>query len=275
MATLISVGALEIKLAVRADHKGLYYEKIGVFSDPLGNEVSFKGSADETWSAWDPRGNFGSIEAFCSWRGGLEAMRVAKHRDHFDLLWSERDQDVEVFPFPVQATELLKRAAFERLDDVNGEKFISQIRRTPLPHQISAVEAWERQGRRGIFEHATGSGKTFTAISAVREHVERGEPCLVLVPSKLLLDQWALELRDELPDVALLLAGAGHEKWKSPRRLSSMTDADTSLGGRDRACNHAGRVFASVSSIHRSWRSSAHCCRRGASVWQSATLKNI
>lgn len=56
LATLIAVGALEIKLAVRADRKGLYHEKIGVFTDGLGNQVSFKGSANETWSGWHGKG---------------------------------------------------------------------------------------------------------------------------------------------------------------------------------------------------------------------------
>lgn len=69
LATLISVGALEIKVSVRADRKGLYHEKIGVFSDGVGNAVSFKGSANETWSGWHLQGNFESIEVFCSWRG--------------------------------------------------------------------------------------------------------------------------------------------------------------------------------------------------------------
>jgi superfamily II DNA or RNA helicase len=233
LATLVSVSALEIKLAVRADRKGLYHEKIGVFTDSLGHNVSFKGSANETWSAWDPLGNFESIEVFCDWRGGLEAQRVQKHVRHFDLLWSEMDTDVEVFPFPVNAVEHLKKAAFERLINVTTESHLpAPPARSPMPHQTNAIAGWERQGKRGIFEHATGSGKTFTAIIAIRSHIEQGFPCLVLVPSRLLLDQWAKELREELPNAALLLAGGGNDKWKSPRRLQSMTDPDRELGGR-------------------------------------------
>ena len=52
LATLISTGSLEIKIAERRDRRGIYHEKIGVFSDGLGNEVSFKGSTNETWSGW-------------------------------------------------------------------------------------------------------------------------------------------------------------------------------------------------------------------------------
>lgn len=54
----------------------------------------------------------------------------------------------------------------------------------------------------------------------------------MLVPSQLLLLQWAKELREELPHAAMLLAGAGNDGWKDRRRLQSMTDADPSLGPR-------------------------------------------
>ena len=97
----------------------MYHEKIGVFSDGVGNAVSFKGSANETWSGWHFQGNFESIEVFCSWRGGVEEERVKKHAAHFDALWGEQDPDIEVFSFPTKAVAHLKKAAFKDLDTVN------------------------------------------------------------------------------------------------------------------------------------------------------------
>lgn len=233
LATLISVGALDIKIAVRADKKGLYHEKIGIFSDGLGNTVSFKGSANETWRGWHLQGNFESIEVFCSWRGGLEAERVEKHKIHFDALWAEHDPDIEVFSFPTNAIKHLKKAAFKDLDAVD-HKNISTLgrRRKPLPHQEAAINGWLSSGGRGIFEHATGSGKTYTALMAIRQHIEKSNPALVLVPSKLLLEQWASEISKELPKAALLLAGGGKNMWRIPERLKGMTGPDTANGGR-------------------------------------------
>ncbi len=233
LATLISVGALEIKVAVRADRKGLYHEKIGVFSDGIGNAVSFKGSANETWSGWHPQGNFESIEVFCSWRGGLEAERVKKHTAHFDALWAEDDLDIEVFSFPTEAVAHLKKAAFKDLDAMHPKDIPpSEKRRTSLPHQDAAVSAWLSRGGRGIFEHATGSGKTFTALMVIRRHIEAGKPALVVVPSRLLLDQWASEIKDEISEAALLLAGGGNNAWRAPHRLRGLTGPDTAHGGR-------------------------------------------
>jgi superfamily II DNA or RNA helicase len=105
-------------------------------------------------------------------------------------------------------------------------------RRTALPHQATALGAWTERGRRGIFEHATGSGKTFTAILAICEQVEAGLPTVVLVPSTLLLEQWAEELRTEIPKATLLLAGGGHVRWKTADRIQGMTNANPALGGR-------------------------------------------
>ncbi len=233
LATLILVGALEIKVAIRADKKGLYHEKIGVFSDGVGNAVSFKGSANETWSGWHLQGNFESVEVFCSYRGGLEAERVQKHAAHFDALWAENDPDIEVFSFPAEALAHLKKAAFKDLEAVDPKDSPSpEKRRTPLPHQEKAVSAWLAQGGRGIFEHATGSGKTFTALMAIRQHIEHGNPALVVVPSRLLLDQWASEIKDEIPEAALLLAGGGNKTWRVSHRLKGMTATDTTHGGR-------------------------------------------
>ena len=233
LATLVSFGALEIKVAVRADRKGMYHEKVGVFSDSVGNSVSFKGSANETWSGWHLQGNFESIEVFCSWRGGLETERVRKHTAHFEALWAEQDPDIEVFAFPAEAVAHLKKAAFEGLDTVDQIDISArETQRTPLAHQEAAVSAWLSQGGRGIFEHATGTGKTFTALMAIRQHIEYGGPALVVVPSTLLLDQWASEIRDELPEAALLLAGGGNSSWRTPHRLRGMTTADDTQGGR-------------------------------------------
>ncbi|MCR6666134.1 MAG: hypothetical protein NVV69_09020 [Methyloversatilis sp.] len=53
MAWLAASGQIEIKIALRLDEKGgysrgLYQEKIGVFTDSADNHVSFSGSSNET-----------------------------------------------------------------------------------------------------------------------------------------------------------------------------------------------------------------------------------
>ena len=225
LATLVAVGALEIKIAIRQPSQGLYHEKIGVFIDGIGNRVSFIGSANESWSGWHPQGNFESIEVFCSWRHSLEAERSARHEANFDKLWAGNTPGVQMLAFPDAAHLCLCKQAFSSLDEA-GQHFevapplVTNLKiRTLLPHQVSAIESWRKQGSRGIFEHATGSGKTFTALEAARSHLDKGSPVLILVPSRILLEQWNKEVRTEFPDAVIVLAGAGHARWKRPGKL--------------------------------------------------------
>jgi superfamily II DNA or RNA helicase len=233
LATLIKVGAMDVRLALRPSGFGLYHEKIGLFRDAEGNRVSFIGSANETWNGWHQRGNYESIEIFCDWNGRRETERVENHDRYFKNLWEGRIPEVVISEFPEAAKHRLDQASLPGLGAVDMEEICADsTSRTPLPHQLNAVDAWRAAGCRGIFEHATGSGKTFTALLAIKEHTDLGKPAIVLVPSQLLLEQWAAEIRAEVPRAALLIAGGGNDRWRRQGRLRGMTDAAQDLGPR-------------------------------------------
>lgn len=230
LATLIASSRMEVKIALRPPTHGLYHEKIGVFTDSSGNVVSFIGSANESWSGWHAHGNFESVEVFCSWRDDGDRLRSSRHLSNFEKLWFGTTPDVLTLPFPEAAKrKLCLRAAssIEQAERESEDKWLvesSPMQRQLMPHQKLAIEAWVAQGRRGIFEHATGSGKTFTALEAARPQIESGLPAIVLVPSDLLLKQWAREVREEYPEAAVILAGGGNDRWKDAgklRRISS------------------------------------------------------
>lgn len=233
LATLVAVGALEIKIAFRHSSQGLYHEKIGVFIDSFNNRVSFIGSANESRSGWHPEGNFESIEVFCSWKHRIEDERSARHEGNFDNLWFGNTKDVQTVAFPNAVLNYLRETAYKTLDEAKNEVHAQHqqsesilIRRSPLPHQLNAIEAWCNQGSRGVFEHATGSGKTFTALEASRNHLNNGLPTLILVPSSLLLMQWNEEVKEEFPEAVILLAGAGNDRWKRPGKLRGLSAPD-------------------------------------------------
>lgn len=230
LATLVAVGALEIKIALRHPSQGLYHEKIGIFTDDANNRVSFIGSANESWSGWHSQGNFESIEVFCSWQHHLDDERSARHEANFNNLWNGNTKGIQTVPFPDAAIHSLCKNAYKSLDEAKNSCVTEDIKlspRTPLPHQISAIKSWIAQGCRGVFEHATGSGKTYTALEAARNHLDSGLPILILVPSNLLLEQWNLEARIEFPDAIFTLAGGGHVRWKRPGKLRGLTAPDS------------------------------------------------
>lgn len=235
LATLVATGALEIKIAYRPKASGLYHEKIGIFKDEQGQIVSFLGSANETWNGWHFLGNHEALEVFCSWKGASENERVQRHDQYFERLWLGLVNGVETVDFPEAVRRHLISASLGNADDIDVTKLEEakkSQKRTPLPHQMLALENWARAGKKGILEHATGSGKTFTAITAIKEHIAENKPVLVLVPSRLLLEQWASELQEELPHSAFMQAGAGHIRWKTPGRLKAMTDPNPLAGPR-------------------------------------------
>lgn len=234
LATLVASGSLDIRVALRPEAYGLYHEKIGVFLDASDSKVSFLGSSNETWNGWHFLGNHEAIEVFRSWAGPAEAERTERHNDYFERLWLGTVPGVEIVEFPEAARRRLLSASLGDPGDIDEARLDTLARggRTPLLHQAGAVAAWEAAGRRGVFEHATGSGKTFTAITAMRGHLAAGLPVLVVVPSRLLLAQWAAELSAEIPGAALLRAGAGNDRWKYAGRLRAMTDSAPDGGPR-------------------------------------------
>jgi superfamily II DNA or RNA helicase len=230
LATFISCGTLDIKVAIRTQGNGIYHEKIGIFTDFKRNRVSFLGSANETWSAWHTDGNHESIEVFRDWLPS-ERGRVQAHEEHFQRLWTGDAPGVETLDFPEAQRQRLVTAAAPGLDDpeIDIPDTVVGKRRRLLPHQANALAAWEANGRKGILEHATGSGKTFTAIEAIKRHIATEQPAIILVPSQLLLEQWKEEVLEEIPDATILMAGGGHIKWKDRGRLRSHTSPDLGL----------------------------------------------
>jgi superfamily II DNA or RNA helicase len=231
LATLIKSETLDIRFAVRVSGIGIYHEKIGIFQDASRHRVSFLGSANETWNAWHTEGNHESIEVFRDWVSQAEFDRVTSHAEHFGRLWNGLAPGVSTLPFPEVEKQRLLQIAVDSVFDlpqigqcnesVKPPKKMGSVRE-PLAHQKSAIDAWEQLGRNGIFEHATGSGKTYTAIIAIQRHLDKGGVAVVLVPSQLLLKQWRSELETDIPDATLLVAGGGFNKWKEKLRSHTL-----------------------------------------------------
>ena len=231
LATLISSGALKLRLAMRDTNAGIYHEKTGIFRDENKNNVSFLGSSNESYMGWSQYGNYERIEAFCSWNLGREKERCTKHVNYFETLWKNQMPGVRITKITEEASKYFSEQSFPNLSEINLELLETNeiipnkvVGRSLYPHQALALENWTLAGKRGILEHATGSGKTFTAINAIKSHIQNNGPVIVLVPSLLLLSQWYAELTEELPEVVLLQVGGGDNRWKNPNLLRAFSD---------------------------------------------------
>lgn len=213
LATLITGGVLDVRIAFSTNPRGIFHDKLGVFADLDGRRVTFVGSANETWAAWGL--NHESFEVFCSWRGERELLRTRNHAYYFDNLWDGHERDVRV-----ERLDAVTRDDLLNIADPSLEHAISEVRlppkdasgrvaRTLLPHQMAVLENWEQSGHRGIVNFATGAGKTLTGIHAIKLWTSQRRPALILVPGAELHGQWAGELRQESPDARVLVAGSG------------------------------------------------------------------
>ena len=219
LGTLIVAGVMDIKLAFNRNERGIFHDKVGIFADPCGHQVSFTGSANETWSAWSGLANHESFHAFTSWTPeGAE--HVAEDVESFASLWQGHESSVEVVDFPdVARDRLVEKADPEGLRAAQQRLAARVSDRPPRPtlrdHQGVALEQWRDAGFRGLLEHATGSGKTITALSAIDRAVHERRPVVVLVPSRTLLHQWKAQVRGFFgAEIRLLLAGDRYDQWK-------------------------------------------------------------
>ena len=243
LACLVAMNVIEIKIAIpgelnNPDIKRLFHDKAGVFIDAEGNAVGFRGPMNETFKGLSSDGNLESIDVFPSWEGDRDRLRLHRVQEYFEQLWAKTVPGVNVFDFP----EASRKRLVTKATGSNWEELVDEISirlteadrwkpdkspsaKKPRPHQLKALKAWEANGRRGILEHATGSGKTFTALCAIRDALDKHEPVVVLVPSTDLLRQWKIELSENIRglDIDFLLCGDGNNYWKEPGILSSWT----------------------------------------------------
>ena len=79
--------------------------------------------------------------------------------------------------------------------------------------QVDALATWLRCGRRGVIEAVTGSGKTNLAIAAIVDAHRRGLFVLVIVPSRVLINQWHERLTELIPDCTIGRLGDNHRDY--------------------------------------------------------------
>lgn len=243
LAYMIAEGIIDIRIATVGDTaaaniRRLFHDKVGVFGDREHNYVGFRGSMNETFQGLSPAGNIESVDVFPSWVDERDRIRVNEAQTQFESLWNGIIPNVRVMAFPEAASAIVR----EKAKNANWEKLIDEVRisesiadkwcadirpgnKRPRPHQYKALEAWEKNDYKGIFEHATGSGKTYTAMCAIRHELDRGKSVLVLVPSIDLLNQWFDEMQENIyvPGLNYLLCGGGHNEWKKNGMLARWT----------------------------------------------------
>lgn len=208
LAWLAASGRLEVKLALRLDEsgsmsRGLYHEKIGIFTDTEDHHVAFTGSSNET--AGGLVENFESIEVFRSWQDPEE--RVAGKIHDFERMWENNTEGLKVIQFTEASTQLLER--FRNPDNkpkgIRLDLFDATRTSSPFSvpegfvvrdYQKKAIRAWSKKGGKGVLAMATGTGKTFTSLTLASLVAGKNSPLVIIVicPFLNLCKQWIREM---------------------------------------------------------------------------------
>ncbi|MBC6497410.1 MAG: DEAD/DEAH box helicase family protein [Alphaproteobacteria bacterium GM7ARS4] len=230
--------ALDVKIALR--RHGIHHQKIGIFRDTHDDFIVFQGSANETLSALLPF-NYETINVFKGWRHEFKD-HYEPHITSFDDLWHNRAKDTHVIDFSSIAQNVLSQSSIHR-PSIQDEIALWQAwydtgesppppqdqekRRGGIqlrPHQRDALESWKRNNDHGIFEHATGSGKTITAIYGAVELYEEKKRLFVVVsvPYQNLAEQWAENMR--LFKLHPIMCYGGEKTWRDrlDRNISAL-----------------------------------------------------
>lgn len=122
--------------------------------------------------------------------------------------------------------EQVTKQGLERLVEQAGD-LLQVDRRSGIdlrPHQREALDRWSDLEHVGLFEMATGAGKTITAIQGILELEQQKEqafPVFILVPGKALVDQWYEEVRKFLPHKPVISI-TGQHKDREWRKISEI-----------------------------------------------------
>lgn len=210
IARLVADGVLDIKIAFLTSKNeiAMYHEKMGLITDADGNTVAFSGSMNESENAF--KENYESFDTFCSWTNDFE--RVFGKQMAFKAIWEDYEPGVETLDFP----EAVKKRLYEYNPDLrksngttgsdNTEKISSVEDKGAIylpddfeirEYQKSAIDNWESKNFCGIYDMATGTGKTLTALASVEYLFRKNSSRLAIVivcPYQHLVEQWVEDI---------------------------------------------------------------------------------
>lgn len=217
---MIANDYLEIKVGVKIYNDsylgGILHSKTGIIYDKSNNYLTFNGSNNETASGWE--NNIETFKVFLSWDNSK------KYADDdikdFEDFWENKIPNVKVMDIPEASKLGLINLAPENEEEM--QKIIQKLKhldndeRELFKHQEEAIKSWFKNDKKGIFEMATGTGKTFTAIKCLEQLLDENEDILTVItcPFTHLVEQWAKDVENLGLGIVYRYYGTGNSNWR-------------------------------------------------------------
>lgn len=231
ISELIARGVLEIKIAIMKNldnyPNSIFHPKFGIMQDMENNAISYMGSMNETHNGL--LRNWESIGVNSTLNGNEK--KVKKLKDTFDNLWANDDKSTIVMDMPEVVDKLLSsyRTGEFNLDldkeliEIYNESCDSVYFKSPSnfklrDYQKEAIDNWINNAYKGIFNMATGTGKTKTALCALEKlynsHPDEGIFTIVVAPQKHLVEQWKSEIENFNVSPIVGHSNSSNRNWK-------------------------------------------------------------
>ena len=257
LANLISDGVLDIKIAFTedSDRMGMYHEKMGIITDAEGNRVAFAGSMNESATAMTL--NYETIDVFCSWKG--EEDRVIAKENAFASIWNDTEPNIKIIEFPELKQEIIekyKRSVpdFE-IDKKEYSPDIDTVLHTDLgiyteygpkfpewfklhDYQDEAITEWQKRDYRGIFDMATGTGKTYTglgALTTLSKNIDHKLAAIIVCPYQHLVEQWVEDILKFNIEPIIGYSESSQKDWQK-RLKDAIRDQKLKVRGKEFFC---------------------------------------
>ena len=257
LANLIADNVLDIKIAFTEDDMkmGMYHEKMGILVDEEGNKVAFAGSMNESATAMIL--NYETIDVFCSWKG--EEDRVSAKENAFAAIWNDCEPNIKIIEFPELKQEIIEKykrnapdftldrrefaSSFET--DLNTEFSVITSYLPKFPdnfklhdYQQEAINEWAKKGYRGIFDMATGTGKTYTglgALATLSKDLGHKLAAIIVCPYQHLVEQWVEDIVKFNIKPIIGYSSSSQKDWKK-RLEDAVRDQKLKVKGKEFFC---------------------------------------
>lgn len=229
LSHLISDGILDVKIAYvnSPNPNSLFHVKMGVVYDENSNFIAYNGSMNDSETAFYD--NEESVDVFSSL--GSEYQRALEKKKYFDRLWNN-ELTTEVVDFPIAMAERINFYRKSVIDwDVDKKEISAKTNPENIPkrnpsvpsyisirdYQDEAYTNWKNNQFVGIYDMATGTGKTYTALYSMVNLLNEKEGNLGIIiccPYQHLVTQWAEDLDNFGFEYVMGFTGSKQRKWK-------------------------------------------------------------
>ncbi|MEG1313654.1 MAG: DEAD/DEAH box helicase family protein, partial [Bacilli bacterium] len=220
------------------EKSAIFHQKVGILTDDVGDSISFSGSINESYQAWNS--NVEEFKVFKSWED-VQCDYLKDDKEKFDKYWNgesdkllikslpesveqklleiSKDEDINIIRNKLKNNEVI-----DELEVIDNEVKITKSEEKeidPIPlfsYQAEAKKKWFESDKRMLFCMATATGKTRTAVSCLYDCMQQTKAhkfVIVATPESTLTMQWKSEVEKfDIKFDASIIVDSTNRKWK-------------------------------------------------------------